>query len=437
MRKIWFFLALTHAVTAFGLDKLVIISPHRKSVQDEFIPRFKQYYRATFKAPVDVEWIDQGGTTDDVRFIRAKYAQNSKTSGIDIFWGGGTSTFIDLSSDKYLDKYELPKGVQELVPEAIAGTPTYDKSQTWYAAALSSFGIFINRPLLKLEGMVEPTRWDDLGQPKMLNLVSVTDPRRSGTASSMNAIVVESMGWDKGWEMMTRIAGNTKAFTHSSSDPIKAVVSGDVAAAMAIDYYALAKIADLGEKNVGFLLPAGQTILDSDPIGILRGAPNRKVAERFVDYVLGTEAQKLLLLPMGQKDGPSLSVLARMSANPIAYKETEGRRVGGVNPFAMPAVLKVDYNKMGRQKPVLDDLVGALLVDTHKELKEAWEVVIRNGARPEQIAALGKMPVTAAEFDKLADKWSNEVVRNKHINEWVAFARKKYSALKSGATPTL
>ena len=78
------------------------------------------------------------------------------------------------------------------------------------------------------------------------------------------------MGWDKGWELLAAIAGNTRSFTHSSSDPIKAVVSGDVALAMAIDFYAQAKIGDLGADNLGFVMPAGQTVLDPDPIALLK-----------------------------------------------------------------------------------------------------------------------------------------------------------------------
>src|SRR5690606_5337699 len=117
-----------------------------------------------------------------------------------------------------------------------------------------------------------------------------------------------------------------------SSDPIKAVVSGDAAAAMAIDFYANAKIADLGENNLGYKVPPGQTIIDPDPIAILKGAPNLEVARRFVNYVLSADAQKILMLPKGTKGGPKLSYLGRMAVNTKAYQETEGKRVDSYNP---------------------------------------------------------------------------------------------------------
>ena len=39
-------------------DKLVIISPHRKSIQNEFVSVFKQHYLETFKE-IQVDWVDR------------------------------------------------------------------------------------------------------------------------------------------------------------------------------------------------------------------------------------------------------------------------------------------------------------------------------------------------------------------------------------------
>jgi spermidine/putrescine-binding protein len=283
------------------------------------------------------------------------------------------------------------------------------------------------------ESLPEPKSWNDLADPKYKDLVSSTDPRRSGTYTLMNQIVLQSMGWNKGWQLITQIAGNTRAFTHSSSDPIKAVVSGDAAAAMAIDFYAAAKIADLGKNNLGFAIPEGQTVLDPDPIAILKGAPNRKAAERFVDFVLGTEAQKLLVLPTGADGGPKLSFLGRMSPNVKTYELTEGRRVADINPFKQKAFLKLDMDKASKSGRVFRDLIGATIVDTHKELKEAWAAIIKSKKKDQLIPKLGEMPISEAQMLVEAEKWDDDVYRNKRINEWVAFSRDKFSALKKAA----
>jgi ABC-type Fe3+ transport system substrate-binding protein len=427
-------LAVLIAGQALAVDKLVIISPHRKSIQEEFVPQFEAYYKKAYKTEVKVEWIDQGGTSDDVRFVRAKYASNPKTSGIDIFWGGGTTTFLDLNTEKLLDSYELPADLAKQIPANAAGVPMYDKSKTWYASAMSSFGIFYNKKLLKFEHVEAPKTWEDLANPKFTNLISLTDPRRSGTATLMNTIVLQSQGWEKGWRMLHEIAGNTRMFTHSSSDPIKAVVSGDAVAAMAIDFYANAKIADLGPDNLGFALPPGQTVLDPDPIAIMKGAPNRKIAERFVSFVLSKDPQKLLVLPKGAKEGPKLSYLGRMAVNTVTYAETNGKRVDSFNPFDQKPFLQLDIDQAAKTKDVFNDLIGAIMIDTHTELKRAWQALHKN-KQPDAalLKEFGKTPITEKEFLAYADRWSDEKFRNQQINAWVNFAKKKFEKIEKQA----
>ncbi|RZA14471.1 MAG: extracellular solute-binding protein, partial [Proteobacteria bacterium] len=254
--------SLSMSLPATAKDSLVIISPHRKSIQDEYIPVFVEHYKKTFGEDVQVDWLDQGGTSDDVRFVRAKFTSNPKTSGVDIFWGGGTSVFVDLEKENYLAKYELSKELKPFIPDNASGVPLYDKTHTWYASALSSFGVFYNKRILEFDRKDVPKSFRELADFQHQGELSLSDPRRSGTANTMNAIILQTEGWEKGWQLLTELAGNTRSFTHSSSDPIKAVVSGDVSMAMAIDFYANAKIGDLGPQNLGFALPVGQAVLD-------------------------------------------------------------------------------------------------------------------------------------------------------------------------------
>lgn len=422
---------LCGSVTAWAKDTLVILSPHRKSIQEEYVPLFTDYYKKKFNTEVDVQWLDQGGTSDDVRFLRAKFANKSKTSSVDIFWGGGTATFVELQQAGFLDVYKLSPELKAQVPETAAGIPLYDKTMTWYASAMSSFGVFYNKKIMAFEKLTTPRTWQDLTNPELRDEISLTDPRRSGSANTMNAIILQTLGWDKGWEVLTIIAGNARSFTHSSSDPIKAVVAGDVGLAMAIDFYALAKIGDLGPENLGYALPEGQSVLDPDPIAILRGAPNRKVAERFIDFVLSVEGQKLLLLAKGTPGGPKMSTLGRLAINTKAYEETEGKRVFPTNPFTQKGFIVLDLERATRMQRTFNDLVGATLVDTHSDLKKAWRKVSKGkNPDPAKIAAFGKPVLSEAEFMALVAKWDDEVVRNETINAWVKSSRQKYKSMQ-------
>src|SRR5690606_25284317 len=105
------------------------------------------------------------------RFLKAKFAKNPKSSGIDIFWGGGTVTFLDLSRDKLLAPYKLPADLSKEVPNQAAGVPLYDKEKTWYASAMSSFGIFYNKKIIKMDKLPEPKTWEDLTDPRFMNQI--------------------------------------------------------------------------------------------------------------------------------------------------------------------------------------------------------------------------------------------------------------------------
>ena len=177
-------------------------------------------------------------------------------------------------------------------------------------------------------------------------------------------------------------------------------------------------------------MPAGQTVIDPDPVAVLKGAPNMEVAKRFVNFVLSVEAQKLLIMPKGSQGGPKIASLGRMSVNTGAYTATEGKRINSYNPFQQKAFLKLDIQRAMKMQRVFNDLVGAVLVDTHHDLKKGWRKLTKSGLTPEKLAAFSKPPLTEKEFLSLADKWGDDVFRNKTINAWVSAAKNKYKNAK-------
>ena len=414
-------------VHASSPDKLVIISPHRKSIQDEYLPAFRDWYKNKYRKDIDVEWLDQGGSNDDVKFIKARFVTNPKSAGIDIFWGGGTTTHSEIANQKMADILHLNPELKSQIPLTAGGIPLTNKDGTYIAQALSSFGIFYNRRIIKIERLPEPLSWEVLADPRFNGKIVLTDSRKSGTASIMNHVILESLGWRQGFEILTAMAGNARQFTQSSSDVIKSIVSGDAAATLAIDFYALAKIGDLGTANLGFSMPEGKTIIEGDPISVLRGAPNRIVADRFVEFVLSPVGQMLLILRKGTPGGPKFETLGRMAVNLEAYKRSEGKRVNPMNPFEAKGFLKYDPERQARIRFVLDDLIGALLVDNHPELRAAWGRTFKKGCKKEEIEALSTPPATANDLEALASLWNDAVVRNKTINQWTKFAREKYA----------
>jgi ABC-type Fe3+ transport system substrate-binding protein len=430
-RHLWSLVVLSICVCneAKSADRLVIISPHRKSIQNEFIPAFRRWYQDRFRSDVEVEWLDQGGSHDDIKFIKARFAANPKTAAIDVFWGGGTTVHTELANKRLAETINLEPGLKAQIPASAGGIPLSNREGTYIAQALSSFGIFYNRRILELERLPEPITWEVLADSRMNGKIVLTDARKSGTASVMNHVILSSLGWERGFDIITAMAANARQFTQSSSDVIKFVVAGEAAATLAIDFYALAKIGDLGQKNLGFSLPEGKTIIEGDPVSILKGAPNRVVADRFISYILSPEGQLLLVLPKGAAGGPKFETLGRMAVNTEAYKLSEGRRVISMNPYTARGFLPYDAERQAKLRAILDDLTGSLLIDNHKDLRLAWAQILKSGSPKDRLRGLSSPPIDEKELERLAPRWEDAKFRNQTINKWVEFARIKYQKI--------
>ena len=178
-------------------DKLILISPHRKSIQNEFVSSFQKHYKKKYKKNVEVDWIDQGGTENNLRFIINRFKKNNKTSLIDIFWGGGEVTFYDLEQRNLLLPYKISSQLNKKLPQRISNLELRGSKGHWYATALSSFGIFYNKRVLSLLKMSEPKTWFDLYKPEYFDYISIADPRQSSSSLMMSLIMLNSLGGSK------------------------------------------------------------------------------------------------------------------------------------------------------------------------------------------------------------------------------------------------
>ena len=423
------FLLFSFSFSVFAEDKISILSPHRKSVEKAYINLFKAHYKKTYGVSIEVDWVDQGGTENNVRFLAGRFSKDPETSTLDIFWGGGEVTFYDLERRGFLSPHILPKNVDKDLPKKFSNLSFRSKTNSWFATALSSFGIFYNKRVLDLLKKNEPSTWTDLGKKEYFEYVSVADPRQSSSSLMMFLIMLNSLGWDEGWGLLNALAGNTRKFTHSSSDPIKAVITGDAAIATAINFYATPKVAAIGPKNLGFVLPKSATIFNADPIAILKGAPHRKEAERFVNFVLSQKAQELLIYPKGHPKGPESSTLGRISVLPKVYEEKTAHALGIQNPFESKATdLNMDMNGIVETKKIVSELIGTIHVDLHRELQEAWKHLIDH-PNPEKEKLFLTPLISRAEMEECKKEWKDPLFRTKKKNEWMERAQKRYQEI--------
>jgi ABC-type Fe3+ transport system substrate-binding protein len=390
---------------------LVIISPHGREIQAEFERAFKQE-----NPGASIQWQDQGGSADALRFILSQFqSKRDKDEGIgaDVFFGGGLESFMELQDAG--DLQALPSDYK--VPATLNGVPLRGQNNVWVGAALSGFGILYNKSIATRDKLPVPKTWGDLGNPALLGRIELADPRKSGSAHVAYEIILQTEGWENGWKTLAAMSGNARAFIDSSSTLVNDVSSGEAVFVPAIDFYARAKIAQAGNEKLGYIAPQGQNVITPDPIGILRGAPHKELAEKFVAFVLSPAGQKLWMLPKGAKGGPQQESLFRAPILPALYQPIPKNSLVQTDPYKTKNVRQYDSKTAAARRVVLDDLIGAVLIDNHNAIKG------RQGA----FGDMNNIMLAPPEEDVMAATkfWGDPVARQNQLNDWRSAAQKK------------
>jgi len=420
-------LLLLGFATVHATDRLVLVSPHWEGIQHEFETAFKAYYLHETGRTVELEWMDVGGTSEALRFLRSEFKAKPTGIGIDIFFGGGVDPYLALKQDDLLERYVLPQSLLEKIPSRLNGVPLYDPDYTWYGTTLSGFGIVYNKTVLNLTQLPVIRTWEDLASPVAFGWVGSADPRKSGSVHMAYEIILQAYGWEKGWQILTALGANVRNFTNSAAQVPKNVAIGEVAYGLAIDFYAWAQIEEAGADQIGFVMPANLTIIYPDSIGILKGAPNPEVARAFLRFVMSVPGQELWLMAKGTTGGPQKYQLNRFSVIPSLYEQAADRTAIKLNPFSWKSDFPFDAKKGAARWAIVNDLIGALIIDQKQLLDQAWKIALRGGLTDAEWRRLAAMPVSEEEALELAKtQWRDSTFRNQKLNEWTEFARAKY-----------
>ncbi|HEV8720503.1 MAG TPA: extracellular solute-binding protein [Candidatus Binatia bacterium] len=421
-------LSIIHSFPAIVFaDKLVLISPHWEGIRYEFERAFKGRYQSETGRTAELEWMDVGGSSETLRYLESEYKNKPAGIGIDIFFGGGLDPYLALKKAHLLQSYTLPKSLLEKIPPSLTGVPLYDPDHSWYGATLSGFGIVYNKVVLGLTKMPVITTWEDLASPRAFGWVGSSDPRKSGSVHMVYEIILQAYGWEKGWRIITGMGANVRNFTNSASQVPKDVAIGEVAYGLAIDFYAWAQVKEAGTDKIGFVMPDNLTIITPDAIAILKGAPNPDVAKAFIRFVMSAEGQKLWLLVEKSPGGPQRFQLNRFSVLPSLYALPPQSTAVKLNPFSWRSDFVFDPKLSSERWSIVNDLIGALVIDQKHLLTRAWKEALADGLSEPEWQRLTAMPISADEALQLAKtKWKDSVFRNQKLNEWIHFARSKY-----------
>jgi len=299
---------------------------------------------------------------------------------VDVAWGGGPTLFDLLYLEGLLAPLttdEVLKAVNQ-IPDVIAGVPMKrigpDGKIYWVAAAIASFGFTINKEVLNMLGLPTPKSWKDLASPELgkpllevgVPAVSIADPTQSTSNTRMYEIILQRYGWEEGWIVLTLLAANAEIYG-SSSEARDAVIRGDVAVGITIDFYGY--IAEHVNPNCKYIIPEGETIVNGDPIALVKTSRHPEASQAFIAWVL-TEGQKIWLDPD----------INRLPSNPKVFETPEGAKRPDLKKAFEEAckakAMKFNDTLALSYEIAMQNYFRAVLVELNDRLKEVWKKLL-------------------------------------------------------------
>ena len=408
-------------------DHLIVLTPHNQSIRQEFGEAFATHWKKTTGRSIHVDWRTPGGTSEIRMVLDAGYKAADETKrdgiGVDIFFGGGEPDFASLAKKGRLVPLRVFESHPEYfaaggpVSETFTGERFYPKDHVWVGTCMSQFGICYNPKVLARLKIPVPTAWRDLANPDYAGTLALADPTKSGSVARAFELLVQGeilrsiaekpgdrqaaidAGWAAGLQLIQRMAANSRYFTDSASKIPLDVGQGNAAAGMCIDFYGRSYAEDLksanGKPRVVWIAPHGGTTLSADPIGVLKGAPHKEVAQSFVEFCLTREAQTLWFGKPGTPNGPKERALHRTPIRRDLYTPDilANTTMPGIQPYEDPGNFTYQPELTGKSFNTLRQLVKVMCIDSHEEMKSAWRAMHRAGMPAEALAVFSDVSI--------------------------------------------
>jgi len=279
--KRWQIVGLVCAVvllvgTAWAQEKTVVLygSPDRDWVA-AVAAKFEK------DTGMKVQWIR---ASSNEMYARIE-AEKANPKG-DVWFGGTGDPHFAAAEAGLTEPYCTPMmpELREWMRDPIGGCRTIGL----YAGPL---GWAVNEGLLKKMGKPMPQSWDDLTKPDYKGLIAISNPTTAGTAYTALVTLLLLKGEDHGWEYLAKLHKNIAQYTKSGSAAGQLAGRGEVAIGIVFLHDSV-MFAEEGFP-VKPVAPTDGTGYEIGGLSLIKGAPNKENAKKFIDWALTPETQAI------------------------------------------------------------------------------------------------------------------------------------------------
>jgi len=339
---------------------LRILYTHSSQMINEIAANFTMWYGEKYASPIEV-------TTTLVNPQAAYQKATTPYKGdpeADIWWGGPLSLF----ESAYGGLLSYNSTYKNEINETCHFTHLMDlkhNTPSWYAASLYGLGLMYNERSSSLLSFSIPQNWTTLLDEGNEGKITMIAPSNSELTAPFISLTLQTrmfttngfQNWTLGWEYLVRLAALVEKYDNSEMESALKVASGYKPLAILPDFYAYDRMTEYPNVNFTYL---DATLLQPDPIAILKKGTYLNEAKSFIDYILTQRAQSIIgeyLLPIRQD----------ASASPPR-----------INPFSQSFPFIENYNRtffdVGRN--ILKDYHHVWITESHSRLRDVWAEIV-------------------------------------------------------------
>lgn len=256
-------------------DQLVVYTSHPQEIYAPLVEEFE----ARTGIWVQVVEGTSGGLLEQIESER-------QAPAADVMFGGGVDS-LECHRDCFAS-YRSP------ACEAIDGEGLCGGENRWTGFSVLPLVFVYNTRLV--DERDAPTGWNSLTEPKWTGRIAFADPALSGSCYTALATAVQLYGQEYAGALARNLEGRC---LEESGELVPLVADGSYSVGVTLESTALQAIGE--GADIAYLYPEDGTSAVADGVAILEGAPHRANAERFVDFVLGRDAQSFLCETIGRR----------------------------------------------------------------------------------------------------------------------------------------
>ena len=151
--------------------------------------------------------------------------------------------------------------------------------------------VVLNTQVLKEKNLPEPTSYQDLLKPEYKGLISMANPKSSGTGYMFYKSLANAWGADKAVEYFDKLTPNVLQYTSSGSGPVNALLQKEVAIGFGMTSHAVTQINEGAPLKVVYFEEGSPFTLYGQ--SMIAGKDERPAVKEVFDFLVKTYSYEL------------------------------------------------------------------------------------------------------------------------------------------------